>query len=140
MTRPDTVRIARNAWDAHADHVATTGCGHAQLLEVIDGMVIGDTWQGDDWPGGDPAVLLGDWCCHTRATHLVLVSPDVRTLGATGPEQATLVLVCGRDGTSAVLVGPVAGPPTAMSALGGALTAAMRAALSPDLSQYVEFG
>lgn len=137
-------RIARNAWDAQAHHARSHGHHHAQLVEVIDGMVIGDTWQGDRWPGGDPTVLLGDWCCHTRASHLVLVSPDVRTYNHdTGTTtQEVLVLVIGNDGSSAVLVGPAEGEPARMDVIAeiGALPGAMRRALQPADSQYMALG
>jgi hypothetical protein len=133
-------RIARNAWDAQAHHARCHGHHHAQLVEVIDDVIVGDTWQGDTWPGGDPAVLLGDWCCHTRASHLVLVTADVRTLSAAGPATELVVLVAGIDGSSAVLVGAADGEPTPMTVVGGELFTAMRRALLPTAEQFMAHG
>lgn len=132
-----TERIAATAWKTATGHATEAGHWHCQLLEVIDGMVLGDTWQGDRWPGGDPLVLLGDWCCHTRASHLVLVSPNVATYNHGGQSSEHLVMVVGVDGGTAVLVGTEGREPFSMSVIGGELVTAMRRALQPADSQFL---
>lgn len=124
----DVARLARAMWAASEAHEDRDRCGwHPQLTEMRP-YGIGERWQGDEWPGGDPTVLLGDWLVAPDTTCLLLVSVGTAHTSA-GEAPVRVVVGVGADGDAAMFVGDrLSGPvPLELAGYGGEIVAAMRA-------------
>jgi hypothetical protein len=92
--------IAQSAWDVNAE----LGSWHPQLTEVRANGRVGDCWMSNEWPGDDPAVLLGDYVTRPDCTWLLLVSECTisRPTGDWAPGH--MVVVLERDSQHAVVL------------------------------------
>ncbi len=122
-------RLARAVWAVNEAHTRRDGCDawHPQLAEVRP-MGLGERWQGDEWPGGGPTVLLGDWLVGPDTTCLLLVSVGVAHTSA-GDAPVRVVAAVDRAGDAVLLIGDaMSGPvPLELAGHGGEIVEAMRA-------------
>lgn len=130
-----TERIAVAAWDQAAG-IGDPAAWHPQLVEIIDGWMIGDAWSGHDWPTGTAQGFLADWHAHARATHLVMLATGTGVYPETGERRRIrTVTVVGADGSAFALIAPVDDPtaaPQPVPTITGDLYAAMVTAVTPD--------